>query len=264
MALSRVTPQGQHLEKALDTAAVLAHWHQALGLGEPAGTPGWSISASTWHKLGNSLDQGRQCRHGEVWCLWDAHRMLSPADPMGFGAGWHFYPQHPFGPQFSKAPGCRQGGSGTGQDRSLALTRMNRPRMGLPKPWQDRLCPSSEFGEKQVVMALQSPHQAAMAPSTPRLLPFQNNHAKNGKWQQETSLGVSMVPLLQLPTATQRTVGRDGSPPPPSQRYTARAALCSLVAHAPAPVSVRASLCWVTFQWPSHPPATGCPSCPYG
>lgn len=39
--------------------------------------------------------------------------MLTPADPMEFGAGWHFYPQHPLGPQFSKAPGCRQGGSGT-------------------------------------------------------------------------------------------------------------------------------------------------------
>lgn len=55
--------------------------------------------------------------------------------------------------------------------------------MGLQKPWQDRLCPSWEFGEKQVVMAPQSPHQAAMAPSTPRLPPFQNNHPKKGKWQ---------------------------------------------------------------------------------
>lgn len=28
MALSKVTPRGQHLKKALDTSAVLIHWHQ--------------------------------------------------------------------------------------------------------------------------------------------------------------------------------------------------------------------------------------------
>lgn len=56
MALSRVMPRGQHLEKGLDTSAVLAH----------AGTPGRGISASTWCKLGNPLDQGSQCRHREA------------------------------------------------------------------------------------------------------------------------------------------------------------------------------------------------------
>lgn len=63
MALSTETPCGQQLEKALGTSAVLARWHQALGLGEPAGTPGWGISASTGQKMGNPLDQGSQCRH---------------------------------------------------------------------------------------------------------------------------------------------------------------------------------------------------------
>lgn len=108
-----------------------------------------------------------------------------------------------------------------------------------------------------------APDRVAVALWSP---PFQNNCPKNGKWQRETSLGepASMVPLSQLPTAIQRTAGRDGSPPPPSPRYAALAALCSLVARAPALVSVRASLCRVTFQWPSHPLATGCPGCPYG
>lgn len=51
MALGRITPQGQHLEKALGTSTVPAPWHQALRLGEPDGAPGRGILASTWHKL---------------------------------------------------------------------------------------------------------------------------------------------------------------------------------------------------------------------
>lgn len=59
----------QKHHEVLDTSAVLAHWHQALGLGEHAGTPGWGIPASTCQKLGNPLDQGIQCRHGKCVLL---------------------------------------------------------------------------------------------------------------------------------------------------------------------------------------------------
>lgn len=47
MALGGLTPRGWHLEKALGMSAIPAPWHRALGLGEPAGTPGRGISAST-------------------------------------------------------------------------------------------------------------------------------------------------------------------------------------------------------------------------
>lgn len=47
MALGGLTPRGWHLEKALVTPAIPAPWHRALGLSEPAGTPGQRISATT-------------------------------------------------------------------------------------------------------------------------------------------------------------------------------------------------------------------------
>lgn len=86
----------------------------APGLGEPAGTPGRGISASTWCKLGNPLDQGSQCRHGEV-C--GACGMLTGCSlqqsQWGLGQAGTSTLTHSLGSQFSKAPGCRQGSSDT-------------------------------------------------------------------------------------------------------------------------------------------------------
>lgn len=112
MALSRVMPRGQHLEKALDTSAVLARLHQGWvsllvpqdGVSQRAHGVSWEI---LWTKAA-SADTGKCVVL--VGCSQDAR---SEQSQWGLGQAGTSTPTHPLGSQFSKAPGCRQGGSGT-------------------------------------------------------------------------------------------------------------------------------------------------------
>lgn len=163
-----------------------------------------------------------------------------PAELMGFGAGWHLYGHMPHWSPVQQGSWLQTGwqwhcgttgawhwpGEQAQNGAAEALAGQAVPLLGI---WGEAGChgsPEPTLGSN------------GSFPLSKTITP------------KKTSLGepAPVVPLSQLPTATQRTAGQDGPPPPPSQGYVALAALCSLVARAPALVSVRASLCWLTSQ----------------
>ena len=266
MALGRNNAEGSVPAGGLGHICHLAPWHQALGLGEPAGTPGRGISASTQHRLGNPPDQGSHRRCGEQCGT------LTPAEPTGLGAGWHFcsHAQGPrlpgkptLGPQLSMAPGCGQDGG------AVAGWELCTDWDGAAETIAGWAVPPWVFGEKWGVMAPHTPrwgsngscHPSAPPPLSKIMTPKPASSSERHVWESQPP----RCPCHSSPAATRRTVGRDGALPPPSWGYVAPSAPCSPVAHAPAaPVSARASLCRVRSQQPSRPLASGYPGCPYG
>lgn len=152
----------------------------APGLGEPAGTPGWGISAGTWCKLGNPLHQGSQCRHREV-C--GACGMLTGCSlqQSQWGLGQADTPSVPSSARLLAADRVAVA---LGQDRSLALTRVNRgPERGCKSHGRTGCAPPGNLGRSRLSWLPRAHTGQQMAHSTPRLLPFQNNHPQKGKWQ---------------------------------------------------------------------------------
>lgn len=158
-------------------------WHQGWvsllvpqdGVSQQAHGVGWEI---LWTKAA-SADTGKCVVH--VGCSQDARS--SRADGV-WGRLALLPPRTPLVPGSARLLAADRVAVALWQDRSLALTRVNRgPEWGCRNHGRTGCAPPGNLGRSRLSWLPRAHTGQQMACSTPRLPPFQNNHPKKGKWQ---------------------------------------------------------------------------------